>query len=62
MTLDEGQGQYNYHLMHSHVWGSHRAKFDDDCFNRVGGIASEGHTETDQTQEQTDTDTDTNQV
>ena len=30
--------------MHSHVWGSHRVKFDDDNFNCFGGIAYEGHT------------------
>ena len=32
--------------MHSHVWGSHRAKFDDDDFNNFGGIACEGQTHT----------------
>ena len=26
MTLNEDQGQYNYHVMHSHAWGSYRAK------------------------------------
>ena len=30
VTLNESQGQYNYNVMHSHVWGSHRAKFDGD--------------------------------
>ena len=28
--------------MHSHVRGSHRAKFDDDDFNSFRGIACEG--------------------
>ena len=34
--------------MHSHVWGSHRAKFDDDNSNSFRGIACEGqvHTQT----------------
>ena len=30
LTLHEGQGQYNEHVMHSHVWGSHSANVDDD--------------------------------
>ena len=29
--------------MHSHVWCSHCAKFDDDVFNSFRGIACEGH-------------------
>ena len=40
------QGQYNSHMMHSHVWGSHHAKFDDDDFNSFQGITCEGHTHT----------------
>ena len=44
MTLNEGQGQYNEHEMHSHVWASSCAKFDDDDFNIFWGIACEGNT------------------
>ena len=40
VTLIEGQGQYNEHMMHVHVWGSHRAKFNDD-FNSFQEIACE---------------------
>ena len=32
--------------MHSHIWGRHRAKFDDDDFNSFRGIACEGHKHT----------------
>ena len=32
--------------MPDHVYGSYRAKFDDDDFNRFRGIACEGHTYT----------------
>ena len=32
--------------MHSHVWGSYHAKFDDDDFNSFRRIACEGHTHT----------------
>ena len=32
VNLNEGQGQYNEHVMLSHVRGSHRVKFDDDAF------------------------------
>ena len=45
--LNEGQGQYNEHVMHPHAWGSHHAKFDDDDLNSFGGIACEGHRHTD---------------
>ena len=34
VTLNEGQGQYNEHMLHYPVWGSHRATFDDYDFNR----------------------------
>ena len=44
VTLNEDQGQYNEHMMHYHVSGSHHAKFDDDDFNRFRGIAREGQT------------------
>ena len=27
-------------MIHSHVWGSHRAKFEDDDFNSFRGIAA----------------------
>ena len=30
VTLNEGQSQNNEFGVHSHVWGSHSAKFDDD--------------------------------
>ena len=33
VALKEGHGQYNEHVMHSHVWDSHRVKFDDNDFN-----------------------------
>ena len=46
VTLNEGQVQYNWHVMHSHVWGSHRAEFDDDDFNSFRGIACDGHAHT----------------
>ena len=46
VTLNESQGQYNEHVMHSHVWGIHHAKFDDDDFNSFWGTACEGHTHT----------------
>ena len=39
-------------MMHSHVWGSHRAKVDGDYFYSFGGIACEGQTHT-QTDRQT---------
>ena len=45
VTFDDGQGQYNYHVMHSHVWGNLCAKFDDDDINSFRGIACEGHTQ-----------------
>ena len=32
--------------MHSHVLGSHRAKFEDDDFNSFRGIACEGQIDT----------------
>ena len=44
VTLNEGQGQYNWHVMHAHVQGSHLAKFDDVDLNSFQGIACEGHT------------------
>ena len=44
VTLNEGQGRYNQHVMHYHVWRSHCPKFDDDDFNNFGGIACEGQT------------------
>ena len=37
VTLNEGQGQYDYRVVHSHVWGSHRARFDDDDSNSFAG-------------------------
>ena len=43
-------------VMHSHVRGSHRAKFEEDDFNSFRGMASEGHIQTDR---QTDTYTQT---
>ena len=43
--MNEGQGQYNLHMMHFYVRGSHRAKFDNN-FNSFQGIACEGHTQT----------------
>ena len=46
MTLNEGHGQYNEHVMHSHVCGSRHAKFDGDDFNSFRGIACEGQTDT----------------
>ena len=47
VTLNEGQGQYNQHVMHSGVWGRHHAKLDDDDFNSFWVIACQGHTHTD---------------
>ena len=41
VAFSESQGQ----CMHSHVCGSHRAKFDDDDFNRIRGTACEGQTD-----------------
>ena len=49
MTLSEGQGQLNEHVMHSQIWGSYCAKFDDDDFNnRLQGPHRQidGHTDT----------------
>ena len=46
MILNEGQGQYNLHAMHSHISDSHHAKFDNDLTNSFRGIACEGHTRT----------------
>ena len=43
-TLNEGQVQCTYHVMHAHVCGRHRANFDDNGFNSFRGIACEGHT------------------
>ena len=31
--------------MHPHIWGSHRAKLDDNDFNSVRGTACEEHTD-----------------
>ena len=47
MALNDGQGQYNEHLMPYNVWGSYCAKFDDDDFNSFWRIACEGHRHTD---------------
>ena len=33
VTLNGGHGQYNYHMMHYHVWVSYHAKLDDDDFD-----------------------------
>ena len=44
VTLNEGQGQHNEHVMHYHAWGSYYAKFDDDNFNSFWGIICEGAT------------------
>ena len=44
VILNEGQGQYNEHMMHSRVWGSHCANIDDDDFNSFREIACEGQT------------------
>ena len=30
VNLNEGQGQYNWHIIRSHFWGSLRTKFDDE--------------------------------
>ena len=46
MTLNEGQGQYSWHVMHSHVWGSHCDKLDGNDFNSFRGIGCEGQTHT----------------
>ena len=35
VTLNEGQGQHNEHMMHSHAWGSRCAKLDDDNFQWI---------------------------
>ena len=58
------QGQYNEHVMHYHVWGSHPATFEDDAINSFWGIDCEGqthrhrHRQTDrQTERQTQTQT-----
>ena len=39
VNLNEGQGQYNEHVMHYH------AKFDGDDFHSFRGIVCEGHTQ-----------------
>ena len=56
MPLNDGQGQYNEHVMYSHVWGNHRAKVDDDDLNDdFRGIRLRGtdtHTEDTHTQTQ----------
>ena len=40
--------------MHYHVWGSHRAKFDDDHFNSFRGITCEAGTHKHRQTRQTD--------
>ena len=45
VTLNEGQGQYNEHVTHSHLWGIHHVKFDKD-FDGFQGIACKGDTHT----------------
>ena len=46
VTLNEGQGHYNEHMMHSHVWGSYHAKFDDDDYNIFQAITCKGQSHT----------------
>ena len=46
VTVNEGQGQYNSHVMHAHIWGSNLVKFDVDVFNSFWGIACDGRTHT----------------
>ena len=46
VTLNESQGQYTRHIMHSHAWGRHRSTFVDDGFDSFRGIACEEHTHT----------------
>ena len=43
VTLNEGQDAYNEHMMYSRVWGSHRAKPNDEI-NSARGIVCEVQT------------------
>ena len=44
VTLNEGQSQSNYDVMHYHVSGIYHAKFGHDDVNSFRGIASDGPT------------------
>ena len=45
VTLNEGQSQYNEHVMHSHYWSNHSVEFDSRRFTDVRDMAGDGQTD-----------------